>query len=274
MKKNVLIVNFNTQKLTDACIKSVNKTTPGCTIYVFDNSDKEPFINKFDNVEVIDNTEGHIIDFEKWLDEYPNRKRSGGKTNNWGSAKHAYTVEKCMETISTDEFILLDSDVLLKKDISGLFDSQFAYAAEVQEQDPRTKIKRVLPFICYINNKMCKENNIHYFSDDYMHGLRKTAKSDWYDTGAYFYLACEKFPHKEIKWEDYVVHYKAGSWTSAADKMRKTKHLTVDEWLKKYRSLWDENYEEPEISQEEKPKEQAAIAKISPTIPKYPQNRR
>ena len=31
---NVLIVNYNTQKLTEACIKSINKHTPGVNIYM------------------------------------------------------------------------------------------------------------------------------------------------------------------------------------------------------------------------------------------------
>ena len=32
-------------------------------------------------------------------------------------------------------------------------------------------------------------------------------KSDYYDTGANFYLECDKFPYKEIKYTDYCVHY-------------------------------------------------------------------
>lgn len=237
--KNVLIVNFNTQKLTEACIKSVNKFTPGCKIYVFDNSDQTPFINTFDNVKVIDNTKGQIINFDEWLSNYPNRGKSNGKTNNWGSAKHAYTIEKCMEIVNGN-FVLLDSDVLLKRDISSLFDDEYVYVAETVLQ-PKSKIWRVIPYICFINNKMCHENGIHYFDDNHMHGLRKTAKADSYDTGANFYLSCEKFKHKKINHEDYVEHYKAGSWTSAADKARKTTHISVDEWLEINKKYWDDS---------------------------------
>ena len=188
---------------------------------------------------MIDNTNGGIIDFETWLSGYPNRKKSNGKTNNWGSAKHAYTIEKCMEIIK-DNFVLLDSDVLLKKDISDLFQKNKVYVAETVFQ-PNSKIHRVLPYVCFINNKMCFKNGIHYYNDDFMHGLRKTVKSDMYDTGAYFYLACEKFEHTDIKCDDYIEHYKAGSWTQEADKARKTSHFSVDEWLEKNRDLWDEN---------------------------------
>ena len=54
------------------------------------------------------------------------------------------------------------------------------------------------------------------------------------------YLLAEKakVPHSEIKWEDYVVHYKAGSWTKEAEKMRKRTHIPLDEWLNKYHYLW------------------------------------
>lgn len=65
MQKRVLIVNFNTQLLTECCINSVNKFVPGCKITVFDNSDKEPFSNIFNNVEVIDNTRGQVINFRE-----------------------------------------------------------------------------------------------------------------------------------------------------------------------------------------------------------------
>jgi GT2 family glycosyltransferase len=64
-KINIMIVNFNTQILTDICIQSINKHTKNTNIYVFDNSDKQPFINTFGNVTVLDNTNGQIINFEE-----------------------------------------------------------------------------------------------------------------------------------------------------------------------------------------------------------------
>ena len=83
-----------------------------------------------------------------------------------------------------DNFILLDSDVLLKKDISDLFDDEVIYAGEIETQ-PNGK-KRIFPFLCYINVRMCKEHNIHYFNERYMHGLGGSA--DAYDTGGGFYM--------------------------------------------------------------------------------------
>lgn len=280
MKKNVLIVNYNTQKLTEACIKSVNKHTSGCTIYVFDNSDKEPFVNNFGNVTVLDNTKGQIIDFNEWLKRYPNSKISGEATKICGSAKHSYTIETCLKIISGG-FVLLDSDVLVKKDFSSLYDKQSIYVGEVITQ-PHSTIKRVLPFICYINSKMCLEENLHYFDEKKMHGLAVTSMGNLFDTGAAFFLNSKKLPHREINCEDYVIHLKGGSWFNTQKEYQARVHKNIiktnpDEWLEKYRSLWDENYEEPEQEEkiEKKEKPQTPITnKIKPTIPKYPQNKR
>ena len=201
-------------------------------IYIFDNSDKLPFTATFDNVTVLDNTKGQIIDFNKWLDNYENKDNSHGRVNRWGSAKHCYSVQKCMEIIK-ENFILLDSDVLLKKDISDLFDDEIVYAGEVITQ-PLSSIKRVLPFITYINTKMCLENGVHYFDDNYMHGLYKSATADRFDTGAGFYIHTSKYPHKSITYSEYVIHYGHGSWNKRGCKPT----CNPNEWLNIHKSLW------------------------------------
>ena len=238
MNKNVCIVHFNTPVLTAHLVKSINKHTPGTNIYIFDNSDKRPFVNTFNNVTVFDNTKGQIINFDQWLKKYPGRTKSGGKANNWGSAKHAYSVEKCMELIK-EPFVLLDSDVLIKKDFTPLYDEIVCYKGEVIYQ-PNSKVKRVLPFICFINTPLCNKNGVHYFDENYMHGLRVGSIGDRYDTGAALYLLTEKkkAPHREIKVADYIVHYGNGSWVDAAEKMKKPKHIPATEWLNKYKDFW------------------------------------
>lgn len=238
MNKNVCIIHFNTPVLTAHLVKSINKHTPGTNIYIFDNSDKRPFVNTFNNVTVFDNTKGQIINFDQWLKKYPDRTKSGGKANNWGSAKHAYSVEKCMELIK-EPFVLFDSDVLIKKDFTPLYDEIVCYKGEVIYQ-PNSKIKRVLPFICFINTPLCNKNGVHYFDENYMHGLHVGSIGDRYDTGAALYLLTEKkkAPHREIKVADYIVHYGNGSWVDAAEKMRKPKHIPATEWLNKYKDFW------------------------------------
>lgn len=228
MKKNIVIIHYNTPLLTECLVRSINLFVNDAIIYIFDNSDKKPFTAKFDNVYLLDNTNGDIIDFDKWLEKYPNRFRSGGKANYWGSAKHCYSVEKCMELIG-DNFVLLDSDILLKKDISDLYDNNVIYVGETINQ-PKSTITRLLPFICFINTKMCIKNGIHYFNENYMHGLchnEVNKYADSYDTGSSFYLSSRHMPHREIYISDYIIHYGHGSW----DKKEEKKILTQEQWL-------------------------------------------
>lgn len=227
MNKKVVIVNYNTTLLTQCCIKSVNKFTPGCKIYVFDNSDKEPFVNIFENVEVIDNTKGQIINWNTWKEKYVGKKKTAGTHNNYASAKHCFTVEKCMELFN-DNFVIIDSDALVKKDFSELYDDRFIYVAETNYQ-VGMKLIRVIPFVCFINVKLCKERDIHFFNEIYMHGLGN-GKGDNWDTGAYFYEACKNEKHKEIKYSDYVVHLGNGSWVNK----------NVTDWVNKYKNFWED----------------------------------
>ena len=243
-KINICIVHFNTPKLTECLVRSINKFTPNSTIYIFDNSNKRPFTAKFDNVIIINNTKGQYVNFDEWLKKYPNRRRSGGKLNLWGSAKHCYSVELCMNIIG-DSFILLDSDILLKKDISPLFDNKYIYTGEVITQAKST-IKRVLPYICFINVPAAKKNNVHYFNENYMHGLAYTNTNkyaDSYDTGAYFYLSSSKLPSLKIKWEDYCVHYGSGSWIKEkrSDKKKIATKLSENEFIEMHKNLWQNN---------------------------------
>lgn len=150
---NIAIVNFNTQNLTDALIRSINKFTPNSKIYIFDNSDKTPFINNHSNVTVFDNTKSQLIDFDAWLSNYPNKDKSGGKHNKFASAKHCWTIQYLIDNLE-ENFILMDSDILLKKDISSLFDEQYLYVGQIIKQWNR--LMRVCPFLCFINVKMMK----------------------------------------------------------------------------------------------------------------------
>ena len=232
MKKNIVIVHYNTPYLTECLVRSINLFVEDAIIYIFDNSDKKPFTAEFDNVTILDNTKGQIINFDKWLEAYPNKNRSHGRVNKWGSAKHCYSVEKCMELIN-DNFVLIDSDVLLKRDISDLFIEDAIFVGDVIKQ-PNSSIERVLPFICFINVKMCKKNNVHYFDDNYMHGLCKTLQADKYDTGAGFYIATKKHKNVLIKHKNYVLHYGNGSW----NKTERNYKYTVNEWLKVFKKYW------------------------------------
>ena len=227
---NVLIVNYNTQKLTTACIKSINKHTPGANIYVFDNSDKEPFVNEFENVKVIDNTGGQIINFNEWLKNFPEHEKSPiGSGNNYASSKHCASVQKAIDIIG-DNVILMDSDVLIKRDISEIWDEECIYVGGYEHN--RWHDKRLMPFICFINVNMCKKYGIKYFDENRIVGL--TVNGEKYDTGCSFYVDSEKYKHKEINIFDYIKHFAQGSW--------KRKNLNFEKWLEINKNLWAENY--------------------------------
>lgn len=84
---NILIVHYNTPYLTSYLVKSIKKYTPSARIYIFDNSDKQPFVSEYEDITIFDNTKGDYIDFDEFLSKYPNRTNSPGKYNDYGSAK-------------------------------------------------------------------------------------------------------------------------------------------------------------------------------------------
>lgn len=212
----------------DAMIRSIRRFTD-CPIHVFDNSDKEPFVNTFDNVHVIDNTKGQIIDFDKWLEKYPKKKP---RKSNYGSPKHCKSVNICFKMFPNG-FILMDSDVLVKKDITELWDDRYAWVGEPFLDTPKgVLVMRLLPFLCYINVKMCQERGIHYFNGEWMWHLTDDSPNKWYDTGAWFYKDCieRKVPYKIVKISEYIEHYFHGSH----ENLNESRH----EWLEKHKDLW------------------------------------
>lgn len=238
-KANLLIIHFNTPELTTALYKSICKFMPNSEVYMFDNSTTQPFPHEeFPEIHYIDNTKSQIINFDVLLKKYPNHVKSAAKTNNWGSAKHTYTIEWCLQHLPVNDFILLDSDILLKQSLLPWCDNRYVYAGKVIRQ-PNSTIDRVAPFVCYINSSLCKKFNIHYFDDRYMHGLGPTTNrnADKYDTGAGFYLNALGKPSKRIDWEDYAVHFKAGSWLDESNAKYK-ENKVADNWLEEYAHLW------------------------------------
>lgn len=230
---NFCIIHYNTPKMTERLIKSINKYTPNSNIYIFDNSDKFPFVYKQNNITIFDNTDGKILDFDKYFSSYK-------KINNLVSAKHCLSVDKCFDLIN-EPFILLDSDTLLKKDISPLFDTNLFYVGETMKQSC-VNVYRLVPFCCFINVEKCKQENIRYFNENYIIGHDNSS----FDTGAYFLYKAKPFPHKDILFSEFVEHYKCGSWipsekTSVIDAQKAHSTLTQDEWLLKNKSLWCTN---------------------------------
>ena len=225
----ILTVHYNTPLLVEMLVRSVRKYTD-CDVYVFDNSDKMPFKKRMDGVHVIDNTEGQVFDFQRELERYPNRKP--GLFSSFGSAMHTMSVDACFD-ILTDGFILMDSDILLKKDFTWIWDESKVWVGEIKNDGPEAcYVERLLPFLCYINVPMCKANGIRYFNGEYMWNLTMVEPNRWYDTGAWLLRESldRGLPHKDFVVEEYVEHFSHGSH----------EFLNIDayDWLIENKSLW------------------------------------
>lgn len=218
----VLIVHYNTPELTAATVQSVWKHTPGTAVTIMDNSGnyRGPASTVLRN----------HIDFDAFLSQYPSRLPT---TNRWGSAKHCYSVDYCFR-YEPRGFLLLDSDVLVKKDLSPLWDPGVVWSGQVETKFyPCGGIQRLLPFLCYINVPMCTEKGIRYFKGDRMWMLNAdpgTPLSNVYDTGAYFLEATKDLPHKAVPIFDYIVHYGSASF--------RTKPVSPEAWLEEHSNLY------------------------------------
>lgn len=203
----IVIINYNTSELVNALIKSIRKHVQSIAynIIVFDNSTIEKF-HCPDNVVLLNNTQKQLIDFDTII-----RQTSVVKSmNNYASYKHALTIQFIIDYLQYDSLVFMDSDVLLKKDIDFI-DSTYAVVADF----PGTSAKpRFLPFIMYVNRKRICSNKIRYLDVNRMHGASNAYNSCLYDTGCSFYedVINAHLPVKHIKNNEYIVHFKGGSW--------------------------------------------------------------
>jgi hypothetical protein len=222
---NFVIIHFNTPELTACLCSSIRKQYEDANIIIFDNSTKRPFENK-DVLcnEYIDNTKNQYIDFDEEFKNCPIEEEVE-KLNHCGSARHCRTVQWLFDNLKVNDFVLLDSDVLLTRKLDFL-DDNFLCAA-TYEVFPGMK-NRFLPFVTYFNLKKIRENNVHYFDEKRMNGLSKQGRQ--YDTGASFLedIVKKKLPFRNIDYRKYLVHFRNGSWGNKSYKL----------WLAQYKKYW------------------------------------
>ena len=234
---DVLIIHYNTPSLTAACIRSLLKHTPDVRVTVFDNSDKFPFATAVPQLSIvncqlsiIDNTKGQIVDWEKWLATFPYKIPT--PENRWGSAKHCYSVELCMDRFR-DGFLLMDSDVLIKQDVSDLVDRRAPWKGGVHINTRRfgVLIPRVIPFLCWINTPLLQQHGIRYFNPDRMWNLTPTHPYCHYDTGAWLLEASNAagLQGRIVDIKPYIEHLGHASWHE--------RHSPAV-WLNEHKNLW------------------------------------
>lgn len=238
MTKTVCIVHFNTPELTEAGIKSLRKQCREFyRVVVFDNSDKRPFKAKMKGVQVFDNTKGQIIDFDAELAKYPDRNIQLGKASNDGSFKHILSVQKLWELVP-DGFILMESDILIKKDIGFLWDEKWAATGRGEWfHGRRREHDRLYPFLCYMNVPKLVANGARYFDPDRCWNLHPDFDDprNYWDTGACLLddiIKTKPALHARLypNLFDYFEHYTGGSWRHNEDDKK--------EWLERHADLW------------------------------------
>ena len=227
---DVLIIHYNTPELTAAAIQSLWKHTPQARVTVFDNSDKRPFGPIQDErCTVIDNTRGQVVNFEWWLAMFPDKMPC--PENDYGSAKHCFSVEMCYD-LFPDGFVLMDSDVLLKRDITPLCDKSRAFVGRIHCNTRRLgiRVNRLCPWLCWINTPLLNPLGVRYYNKDKMWKLHPLPAGG-YDTGAWFLEAALEtgLPYSNIEITDYIEHFRAASWR------KPNGHI---EWLNERRRLW------------------------------------
>ena len=226
MIKNVAIVHYNTPELTEATVRSLWKNTPDAAVTIFDNSNKMPYRGT-DGTAVIDNTQGQVISFKELLDRYPNKIPTAC---DWGSEKHIASVDYLFD-VFPDGFVLMDSDVLVKRDISVFFDDAYAWVGAV-EYEPRFWFQavRCFPFLLWINVPMLRENGIRFFHEGYVYKLSHKGEPPYYDTAGSLYKDCKDrgLPYREIDITDFIEHLGGAS-------CRPTQWRA---WLEQHKSLY------------------------------------
>ena len=227
-QKDIAIVHYNTPELTAAAVKSIRKNSPGCDITIFDNSDKRPFV-PMDGVAILDNTKGQIIDFDAFLAKYPNKVKS---VNNWGSPKHIRTIEY-LWGLFPNNFLLMDSDVLVKRDLSPFFvrfPATCAWVGEIHFNPTNNTTPRLLPYCLWMNTRLCGAYGVHFFAEDRCDKL--VAGPPWHDTGASFWEDCNAagLKGRQLPIGDYIEHLAMGSFNRTDE--------TASNWLTIHKDLW------------------------------------
>lgn len=207
------IVHYNTPELTTCLIASIRKWDDKPEIFVFENSDKRPLEDIWGDLTIFDNTQGQLIDFNKLIVEAHKYLSPHSwqahlatiKMNNFGSMKHAASVQWLIENLK-DSFLLLDSDVLLKKNPSDLITEKICSGSIDAISNT---VYRIAPYICFLNYPELIKNEIKFFNI-------KTFDAAYYnsDTGGTFLQEIEQkhIEFNKFNWVDYCVHFGNGSW--------------------------------------------------------------
>ena len=241
MKKTIAIVHYNTPAMTEALVKSIRKVGCDWPIVILDNSDEKPFNRRMRGLKVLNNRKGQLIDFDKELDKYPDKCMELSHEGNFASAKHMMSVQKLWELIP-DGFILMDSDILIKKPFDYLWDDHYAASGHIAwyKVQPKPEQDKLKPFLCYLNVPLLKEHGAKFYDPTRCWGLQpggKTNPNNLYDTGAS--LLEDIVNTKPALWcrnwqflEDSYEHFGSASYSRHDEEEQR-------KWLEFHKELWE-----------------------------------
>ena len=242
--RNVLIVNFNTPEMVEAAILSLRKHGgEAYEVTVFDNSDSRPFTKKMQRVSVLDNSLGQLIDLDAEIRKFPERSRRMGNAHvgDFPSVRHMLSVQWYMDHFDGEGFLLMDSDILIRTNVDFMFWEGQCAVGHVQTWEragnPGQK-DRLVPILCYIGVKKCKECGVRYFDPDRTFALHKDGEANaenWYDTGSSFLYEIRSHKNgacgKGIDIRELMFHYGSASW-------QRTGLQAQLEWLEQHKECW------------------------------------
>lgn len=240
MKRVVATVHYNTPELTEALIMSLRKHGgEDYQVIVMDNSDERPLKKRMKGVKRLDNTKGQLLNFDSELAKFPDRQEHVRLSSNYASAKHMMSVQYLIDNLDTD-FVLVDSDILIRKSIEELFDPSFCAVGCIQKYQAKYIIsrERLLPMLCYLNAPVLKANGARYFCPERTFGLlpKKENPNNWYDTGAPLIEDIRNTKPQLVakiyaNLTPFYAHYQHGSWQG-------NDVTKQQQWLDKNAELW------------------------------------
>jgi hypothetical protein len=159
------------------------------------------------------------------------------RTNGEVCCAHSYL----MDDVLKDGFILMDSDILLIRDIGYIWDEKFAAGGRIIWYKGRAPYHdRLQPYVCYLNVPVLREAGIKFYEPTRCWGLMPGGtqnSNNLYDTGAS--LLEDIVNSKPKVWcrnyqdlEDDYVHFANASYS----------HNILDhhkEWLESYKHLYE-----------------------------------
>ena len=210
---SLLTCNFNDSYMTLRMLESFLRLgLNDIKIYIMDNSTKYEI----------------SIVCKKYFTVINNTNFRYTKDYKQGSKNHCSAIDFALKNIiDTDYVLLVDNDILFKKNIVNLLNDYKKYDAIGEIGKDWVIPDRLKPYFCIINVKKMKEEQYNYFDENrccfYVEPQYVTrinyenyniidTSNYLYDTGASFYEDIRgNWNIKNINLDDYIVHYRAGS---------------------------------------------------------------